>query len=103
MDDNFKNALIKEYLENGERAFYKKLLSNSVKKIALLIKDKSGNSFPDMELLAISEMFLNYYRMEGEEVYLNISKVCRKAAHKLYRVLLKQHLVKKNKIFLNLV
>lgn len=103
MDDNFKNTLVKIYIEKGEKAFYNKLLSDSVKKITFLLKDGTPNNFPDAELLSISEVFLYYYRMEGEEVYLEISKVCRKAAHKLYRVLLKRHLVKKNSNFLNLV
>ena len=103
MDDNFKNALVKSYLENGESIFYKKLLANSIKKITFLLQDSNKKNFPHKELLDVSNFFLQAYRSEGDEIYLNICKICRKAAHKVYRVLLKKHLIKENNNFLNLV
>jgi len=58
---------------------------------------------PDVELMELYDKFLLYYRRENEEVYFEIAKLCRKAAHKVYRALLRQKLVEKNSKFLNLI
>jgi hypothetical protein len=47
---------------------------------------------PDKELLNLSDKFLILYRTEGEDYHLQISKVIRRAAHKIHRLLLKKHL-----------
>ena len=104
MDDSVKNLLFQEYLKGGEKHLFKKLLVSAIKKIPLLVaQGSSSKNFPDIELLNMSQNFLQLYREEGDERYLEISKICRKVAHRVYRVLLKQHLVKQNNKFLNLV
>jgi hypothetical protein len=104
MDDSVKNTLSQEYLKGGENYLSKKLLVSAIKQISLLIEQGSNSkNFPDTELLNISQNFLQLYREEGDDHYLEISKICRKVAHRVYRVLLKKHLVKKNNKFLNLV
>jgi hypothetical protein len=105
MDDNsVMISLVKEYLSNGESKLYKNLLSQAVKKIVLLTdRDSNYKIYPDKDLLSMSNKFLNQYRINGDDCYLKISKIFRRAAHKIYRVLLKRHLTKKNDKFLNLV
>lgn len=97
-------SLVKEFLTNGESKLYNSLLSQSVKQIILLMnEDKKNKIYPDKMLLTMSNKFLKQYRISGDESYLKISKILRRAAHKIYRVLLKKHLVAKNNDFLNLV
>lgn len=103
MDDVTKNAIINDYLKKGGDALYKKLIISSVKKIAILIGESEKKTFPEVEMLNISNIFLGFYRSEGEDHYLEISKIYRKVAHKIYRVLLKKNLISKNNNFLNLV
>jgi len=102
--DDMMIALVKEYLTNGESKLYKNLLSQAVKEIVLLLdKDSNYKVYPDRRLLSMSDKFLAQYRINGDESYLVICKIFRRAAHKIYRLLLKKHLVSKNDNFLNLV
>lgn len=103
MSDIVIQNIIKTYNDNGESYLYKTLIVNSIKKITLLLNDKNFNNSPDKELISLYEKFMYMYRTEGDEVYLNIAKIIRKAAHKIYRVLLKQNYIKKDEHFLNLV
>lgn len=102
MDNDIMLSLVKEFLTNGESKLYNNLLSQSVKQIILLINE-GRKTYPDKTLLAMSNKFLNQYRASGDDSYLKISKILRRAAHKIYRVLLKKKLVGKNNDFLNLV
>lgn len=100
------DPLIKELINNfnkGEVYLYKFLIVNSIKKIVLLLEEDNFNNSPDKDLLNLYEKFMYMYRTEGDEIYLNIAKIIRKAAHKIYRILLKQNHIKKNEHFLNLV
>ena len=102
--DDMMLTLVKEYLTNGESKLYKNLLSQAVKEIVLLM-DKNNNYkiYPEKRLLSMSDKFLAQYRINGDDAYLIISKIFRRAAHKIYRLLLKKHLITKNDSFLNLV
>ncbi len=97
-------SLVKEFLTNGESKLYNSLLSQSVKQIVMLIsEDKQNKVYPNKTLLIMSNKFLKQYRISGDDSYLKISKIFRRAAHKIYRVLLKKHLINKDNDFLNLV
>jgi hypothetical protein len=71
--------------------------------VSYLERPEKVDKMPDIELLELYDKFLLFYRRENEEVYFEIAKLCRRAAHKVYRALLRQKLVEKNLKFLNLV
>jgi len=104
MSGNIKRDLVVKYTSVGRDKFYRFLLSSAIFKMVsyLETKDKSIQ-MPDVELMELYDKFLLYYRRENEEVYFEIAKLCRKAAHKVYRALLRQKLVEKNSKFLNLI
>lgn len=101
-----KENILKEFLDKykliGEEKFYKFLLVYSIKKLIFFEKENKVSQ-PNLELLEIHNQFIILYRREGEDIYLNIAKVFRKAAHKIYRVMLKKGLINKSDKFLNLV
>lgn len=99
-----KNEIISTFLNLGEDRLYKDLLVQSVNRIILFMENpESQQAPPDKELLFLYESFLSLYRKDGEDHYLKISSVIRRAAHKIHRLLLKKHLVKNDENFLSLV
>lgn len=104
MTGNIKRDLTIKYQSVGRDKFYRYLLSSAIfKMVAYLEHPEKLDRMPDIELLELYERFLTYYRREGDEVHLEIANLCRRAAHKVYRALLRQKLVEKNLKFLNLV
>ena len=93
---------VEKYHSVGEQSFYRFLLAEAISKI---VKMKNGEykGNPELEFLKCSDKFLILFRQEGEEDHLTISKIFRKAGHKIYRLLLKRGLTNKNNKFLNLV
>lgn len=66
--------------------------------------DIKQDQSPELEILDMSDRFLMLYRRTGIEDYLIISKILRKAAHRLYRQFSRIYSWKlSNKRFLNLV
>ena len=98
------NDFIDKYHSVGEEKFYKFLLTYAINK---LIKIKDGEYketvSPELEFVEYADKFLKLSRREGDEKYLHISKIFRKAAHKVYRVMLRKKMTEKNVKFLNLV
>lgn len=66
-------------------------------------EDKFRGVPPNIEFLEYHDIFLFMYRREGDPTFLEMSRLFRKAAHKLYRVMLKMEMSPKNLKFLNLV
>jgi hypothetical protein len=60
---------------------------------------------PDLEVLDFSDAFFALYRRTGEDMYFTIGKILRRAAHTIYRELLRQNKTKKPNFqrFLNAV
>lgn len=98
-----KKEFVPKYLSVGEDKFYRSLLVYALNKLTLLEKESYKGLSPDLELLEYHDKFMSLYRKEGEDVYLDLAKVFRKAGHKIYRVLLKKDLTSLNNKFLNLV
>ena len=101
-----KTKFVPKYLEAGEEKFYRFLLLYALNKlifISKLGKDSFKGKSPEMEFLDCYDQFIILYRREGEEVYLDLARVFRKAGHKVYRVMLKKKMTEKNNRFLNLV
>lgn len=101
--DVLKTKFLPKYLTDGETKFYNFLLFYAVSKLMLLEKKEYSGISPNLELLGYYDQFIILYRREGKEVYLQIAKIFRKAAHKIYRIMLKKQIVSRNDKFLNLV
>ena len=95
-----KQEFYNTYNKLGPEKFYRSLLASAVESMA---KSKETKIAPDLELLDFYEKFLIVSRREDDAAYLDIAILCRKAAHKVYRVLLKKELTARNGKFLNIV
>lgn len=96
------NFLDKFYAVGSEK-FYNFLLTYSIDKLRKMQDHEYDGISPETELLDYYEKILSVYRSGIDEDHLELAKIFRKAAHKIYRIGLKQKLIKKNKRFLNLV
>lgn len=101
--DTLKKNFVTKYLSNGEAKFYNFLLFYAVSKLVSIEKKEYNGVNPNLEFLDYHDQFIILYRREGDILYLEIAKLFRKAAHKIYRVMLKKNLTPINKKFLNLV
>lgn len=88
-------AMLKRH---GEEGLYRRTVG-----AGFLILTKIEN--PDLEVLDYSDAFFILYRRTGEDMYFSIGKVLRRAAHTIYRELLRQNKNKKPNFnrFLNAV
>lgn len=98
-----KKDFLPKYLATGESRFYKFLLFYSVNKLVYMNKFSHSILSPELEFLDYHDQLVILYKREGEKFYLDLSRIFRKAAHKIYRSLLKKNLTTKNSRFLNLV
>lgn len=104
MSENIlKQEFVPKYLASGEEKFYKFLLVYALNKLIAIEKKLYKGISPDLELLDYHDQFIILYRREGEGVYLHLAKCFRKAAHKIYRAMLKKDMITRNSKFLNLV
>jgi hypothetical protein len=94
-----KKIFIDKYSSLGEEKFYKFLLKYAMDKITT---NNNGIS-PELELIDYYEKFVDVYRQENLDIYLCIAKLFRRAAHRIYYVLLDINPSVKNDKFLNLV
>lgn len=98
-----KDTYLPKYLSGGKQRFYRSLITYGVGKMILMKTEKFRTISPDMEFLGYHDIFLFLYRREGDQTFLEMSRLFRKAGHKLYRIMLKQGMISKNYKFLNLV
>jgi len=98
-----KSNFVNKYLEKGEDQFYRFLISYAVNKLVAIGNGTYKGVPPDQELLEYYNQFIILYRREGDTVYLDLARLFRKAAHKIYRVMLKKDMTPRNGKFLNLV
>lgn len=103
MSDTLKKQFVPKYLASGQERFYNFLLFYAVNKLMSMEKKEYKGIPPDLEFLDYCEQFIILYRREGKDTYLEMAKIFRKAAHKIYRIMLKKNLTPPNKKFLNLV
>lgn len=102
-DDVLKKQFVPKYVSIGEDKFYSFLLYYGLNKLVQIDKGTFKGGAPDLEFLEYYDRFIILYRREGEETYLQIARVLRKAAHKIYRIMLKKNMTPRNNKFLNLV
>ena len=101
--EDLKNEFVPKYQKVGDKKFYQFLLTYALNKL-IAIEDKSYKGvYPDLEYLGYYEQFMILYRREGEDIYIDLARIFRRAGHRIYRIMLKKKIIKKNLKFLNLV
>lgn len=98
-----KTQLVPKYKDVGEYKFYRFLLLHALNKLVLIEKGTYEGVFPNLEYLSYYDKLIILYRREGDPIYLEIGKLCRKAAHKVYRIMLRKNMIEPDRKFLNLV
>lgn len=99
-----KEKFVPKYIAAGEpNKFYRFLLFYALNKMVLIDQGFLKEAIPNVAFLDCHDQFIILYRREGEEHYLHIARAFRRAAHKIYRVLLKRGMVQQNSRFLNVV
>lgn len=101
--DGLKKEFVPKYLAVGEQKFYRFLLMYALNKLVIINKGTNMDLTPDLEFLDYHNRFIILYRREGEEIYLQVARIFRKAAHRIYRIMLKKGMTAPNAKFLNLV
>lgn len=98
-----KHDWIAKYRTFGYDRFLRFLLAIGQDRLDKIKQEGNAGLTPENELLEYYDQFLILYRRSGEEDYLNLAKIFRRAAHKIYRLGLKQKLLKRNLKFLQTV
>ncbi len=98
-----KEKFVPQYMATGEPKFYRLLLLIALNKLVCISKGTYKGTSPEVEFLDYYDQFIILYRREGEEVYLDLARVFRRAGHKIYRIMLKKKMTERNPRFLNLV
>jgi hypothetical protein len=101
--DMLKQEFVPKYLAAGEQKFYRFLLIYAINKLIAIQQDTYKGEVPSLEFLSYCDRFIILYRREGDEVYLQVARLFRKAAHRIYRIMLKKKMTEINPKFLNLV
>lgn len=94
------SLFLNKFSNVGTEKFYKYLLNYSI--VRITTEPMVGIS-PEIELINYHDKFLSLYRREQNQTFLEMAKVFRKAAHKIYRIMLKKEMIEKNNRFLNVV
>lgn len=101
--DGLKQDIVPKFVASGEQKFYRSIIFIALQKLILIEKGLYKGIPPNLEYLEYYDQFIILYRREGDEVYLSIAKMLRKAAHKIYRIMLKKKMTPPNAKFLSLV
>jgi hypothetical protein len=101
--DVLKQEFLPKYLANGEHKFYRFLLIYALNKLIAIENGIYKGETPNLEFLNYHDKFIILYKREGDEVYLQLARMLRKAGHKIYRIMLKKNMTEINHKFLNLV
>jgi len=101
--DVLKQEFVPKYLADGEQKFYRFLLLYALNKLIAIEKGIYKGEVPNLEFLDYHDRFITLYRREGDEIYLQLARIFRKAGHKVYRIMLKKDMTKVDNRFLNLV
>ena len=101
LDQEVVDNYVEYFHKKGEDALCKYIIGLGLKRG---LKRGLNIQNPELEILYISESFFALYRSTGKEVYFDMGRVFRRAAHKIYRIFLKTDKEKEiNAKFLNKV
>ena len=101
--DGLKKEFVSKYIKDGEEKFYKFLMLYAINKLMAINDGKYKGISPELEFMDYYDRLIILYRREGESVYFDLARLFRKAAHKIYRIMLKKDMTPRNAKFLNLV
>lgn len=101
MQEDIRNIFISKYNKAGSEQFYDFLVNYATNRVDNVANIKG--STPEVELMGYYEQFLALYRQDGQELYLDIARIFRRASHKIYHLMIKRDMIGKNDRFLNLV
>lgn len=101
--ESIKEGFVPQFVASGEEKFYRTILFLALQKLILIDKGLYRGIPPNLEYLEYYDQFIILYRREGDAVYLSIAKMLRKAAHRIYRIMLKKNMTAPNAKFLNSV
>ncbi|HLG27278.1 MAG TPA: hypothetical protein VI423_05790 [Paenisporosarcina sp.] len=97
LSENQVKTYLEMIVEHGEEGLYRRAIGMGIMRYASNVKH------PEVELLDLSEAFFIAYRRGEEEILFSIGKALRRAAHTLYRKLVKDDNKEINNRFLNVV
>ena len=97
------DGLKQEYIAIGKDKFYRDLLVCAFKKLILIEQGAFRGLTPELEYLDQYGQFIILYRRTGDGELLEIAKMLRKAANKVYRIMLKKNMTKRDDRFFNIV
>lgn len=100
---SLKDDYVYKFNNDGEKKFYRSLLFLALNKLVLIENGMYRGISPHIEYLDYCDKFIFVYRREGDEVFLQIAKILRKASHRIYRIMLKKNMATYNVKFLNSV
>ena len=100
--DAIKQEYITKYQIDKDK-FYRNLLVCALNKLILIKKHSYRGVTPEIEYLNQHDQFIILYRRCGDEALLEIAGTFRRAAHKIYRIMLKKNMTVRNTKFLNSV
>lgn len=92
-----------QYLELGEHKFYNKIILLALERVVSISENSYKGTYPHIEYLSFYDKLYILYKQEGDEVWLNMAKLFRKASNKIYRTLLKKKLIENNNKFFNII
>lgn len=98
MDPEDVKKFLHKYSMVGDEKFYIFLVKFSLEQPFV-----RGERSSALKLMDYHTIFLKLYRKEGDEIYSDIARVFRKAAHKVFRVLCRRGLESRNNVFLYLL
>jgi hypothetical protein len=101
--ESVKPEFIAKYMAIGDEGFYKFLLVQAVSKLVLIETGKYKGISPELEFINYSDKLIILYRRDGDEKILNLARIFRRAAHRIYRVMLKKSMTIPNSKFLQAV
>ena len=100
LPDDVKKLFLAKYAQIGGEKFYQFLVDYGTNR---LNKGELQPPTPEMEMISYHDKFLSLARREHNEEYREIAKLCRRAAHRVYRLMLEVGLTEPNPKFLALV
>ncbi len=83
ISDRVKETHIQMLHKLGERGLYERAVGAGM-------LQSSKTKHPEVSMLDLSEAFFALYRRTGDDDYATVSRVLRKAAHTVYRELMRQ-------------
>lgn len=92
--DKLKLVFFAKYQKMGPLGFYKYLLSNAAKQMVLIKNDEYKGILPHVELLNFYEKSLVLFRRDNNQHIFEMAKTFRRAAHKIYRMMINCSLAK---------